>query len=153
MNIMADSVQALSLDLQRSDATNGHFSDADLRYGRFDEAILRGASFDGAHLQQTLMWRADLTNASFRRANLSAADLAFTNLEGVDFSGANLTNARLDGAQNWKRIKSLTGANVFSALVPNSFMRWALGSMGAVCLDTNGQAVSFADCLSSASNP
>lgn len=120
-----------------ADLGNAELRGADLRNAALHGAVLdgadlrningNGAHLEGAFLREARIGGADLRNADLRKADLRKADLANANLTGADLRGANLGAVR-----NWKRIESLTGAQIKGIRdAPPGFREWALDN-GAV---------------------
>ncbi|MBO4210336.1 pentapeptide repeat-containing protein [Micromonospora echinofusca] len=113
--------------------TGANFDDADLS-GEVDllTASLDDTSFRGAVLTGARLEEADLLNCDLSHADLSEAVLHRANLDQVDLTGANLERADLLEVENWRAIRSVTGARVSGLRnAPAGFRTWALQN-GAV---------------------
>jgi uncharacterized protein YjbI with pentapeptide repeats len=100
-------------------------------------AEARGIDLRSAYLRGTVLDEADLNGA-----NLSKADLQGSSVHGTSFVYADLRRAVLSGLQNWKDIHDLRLANVDGVVDPPfGFVRWAVGSAGAVSITSDREWV------------
>jgi len=103
-------------DLRGSSLKSADFTSANLRSANFRDSNLESATFEGADIKDADLFGSNLSNVTFTDADLSGADLTSTDLRNV----------------NWKRVKSVTGTNIFGVKnAPEGFVEWALKN-GAV---------------------
>jgi uncharacterized protein YjbI with pentapeptide repeats len=123
-------------DFSRADLTS-----ASMQSGNFSGSFFLNANLKGAHLSKS-----KLKDADFTCADMSGADLADSNVEDASFDGANLAHANMAGVQNWKKISSLTGANVRNIKnPPDGFLDWAIREKGAILFATDSPTLRAGD--------
>lgn len=143
-----DSTTCLECNLEGADINLASFDHAWIQETSFKNAMgpqsnfrsLDGISIDfsGALLSASDFQHAGLRDSNLRAAFLWGADLVEANVAGADFRGADLRGARLGGLRNWRKIKSLKGANLANVEdAPEGFLAWATDTMGAVVAKTN----------------
>ena len=129
-------------DLSEADLSNANFRGADLSDAYLEGADLSGADLSGAVLLDSNLRVVLLSDADFSRANLSGAIFSGSVLSGANFSGANFFQADLRGAElkelrNWRKVGSLSLANVWGVRnAPEGFLEWEIGEKGAVSVET-----------------
>ena len=104
--------------LDRYQAGERYFINANLRCSRLEQQCLKGISLNHAFLELANLTQADLTQADLSAANISDANLTEANLSNANLFRANLTGANLSSA-NLKAAKlqkaCLKGANLAGA--------------------------------------
>ncbi len=141
-------------------AYSGHLDQARLREARLDEAFFLKASLRGADLRDSTarcaqfsiadlsgaqveadMTGAHLSSAVLYGANFVDSGLAYASLGGADVNAADfvrvdLRYADLRDLKNWRSIRGLKGSNLYGAITPPGFLRWAR-TRGAVSFETD----------------
>lgn len=108
---------------QKATLQNAQMSQTDAR-----GAIMVGTQLRGAHLRD-----ASLVDARLHGSDLSSTDLTGADVSGATLLGSDLSNANLENLNNWRRISSLYGANLYGVKnAPEGFVTWAVDTMGAV---------------------
>lgn len=109
------------VNLSRANFAAADARDADLLDATIENASLRGANFRNANFAGASLQGSTLDDADFSGANLSGVNLADATADNLDLHSANLENLE------WRRIKSLKGANLFDVKnAPPGFLEWAL---------------------------
>jgi len=146
-NARLEGADLTSTALPNADLISANLTGANLTNTLLVSADLTNASLQDANLTKARLLGADLTNARLQVANLTSADLRLADLTdaylwgadltNVDLEKANLTNAvlwvaNLKDIRNWRKIKSIKGANIRNVKnPPEGFIEWALEN-GAV---------------------
>src|SRR5271169_2040364 len=111
--------------LPRARLVRADFNGVDARNSDF-----QGADFMGANLHSGNFRGSNLSGANFQDADLGDADFCSANLNGAALDGATLDAADLGnsdvGKVQWRKIKSLKGANIRQVRnAPEGFIQWA----------------------------
>ena len=132
----ADGVTLVGVDLKGAFLQGVKLPKADLHRSNFEDVDLRDSDLKESNLEFVVLLNAnlrksDLHGSDLAWANLQNADLVDANLQGVDLTSTNLSKADLHNADlkdvKWEKIKSVTGANIFSVKNPPvGFMDWAM---------------------------
>lgn len=95
-------LNAAGLVFEKSNLSNGNFSNCTLSKAKFSECVMPDCDFSEATADDASFFNADLRNfvsfkgsfksANFRNANLTGAKFEKADLQGADFTNANLTN-------------------------------------------------------------
>ena len=104
--------------LERYNAGERNFINANLRCSRLDRQCLRGVNLSCAFLKLADLTKVDLSNAELITADLSHANLTEANLTNTNLSRTNLNRANLSGA-------NLVGAKLRKACLKGADLRGA----------------------------
>ncbi len=122
------------VDLAFINFCDADFRGADLRVTQMRSVEAQRTNFSGADLRGGSLSYSDISGARFNEASLQQIALVGSKMEGVDLTNANLSWANLNGIKEWKKIRSIQGANIFEVkFAPQGFRAWALDN-GAVDL-------------------
>jgi hypothetical protein len=118
-----------NINLAHAELLRADISGSDIR-----NANLHGADLADATLVYTNFRGADLSDVVFSEANLENADLTGANLDGATLDQCNLASADLTDVNNWKSIKSVKLANIYSCKgSPDGFRDWAKANGAVEC--------------------
>jgi uncharacterized protein YjbI with pentapeptide repeats len=118
-------------ELQHARLNSADLSKASLQKANLYCAGLREAHLQEAHLAEACLNESELNSAKLKKTKLQkavlcGADLSGADLSGADLSGADLSGAELQDIEDWKRIRSIDGANIHDVKnAPVGFVAWA----------------------------